>query len=275
MCPVKLASGEEAKFLTLASQISFVHNHLRGLDGDDHILILEPPEVLMKFLSRTIQKIGLRCTYITCLETILPGCRGLHPSAPDRELDSLDLSSVVVFIDFSQANQTARIVDRILSSASRWCKYASLHDEYFREPSATAKSNFKDDPRFQNLLENVVSQTSELLSQYPSKDISFDQVSLQNLCETGQKIKPGSIVHWSRNEDIEVNVRPIDSSNIFSSEKTYWLVGLTGSLGVSLCEWMIHRGARFIVLSSRKPKVENRWQEEMANLGATVWVRSW
>ncbi|KAI0410370.1 hypothetical protein F5X98DRAFT_386188 [Xylaria grammica] len=48
-----------------------------------------------------------------------------------------------------------------------------------------------------------------------------------------------------------------DSTHIrFLPNGTYWLVGLTGGLGLSLCYWMIARGARYIALTSRNPNID-------------------
>ncbi|KAI0469975.1 polyketide synthase-like protein [Xylariaceae sp. FL0804] len=44
---------------------------------------------------------------------------------------------------------------------------------------------------------------------------------------------------------------------------TYWLAGLSGSLGLSLCQWMVRYGARFVVIS------------RMAALGVVVKIRAW
>lgn len=54
--------------------------------------------------------------------------------------------------------------------------------------------------------------------------------------------------------------------------KTYLLVGMTGDLGRLICHWMITRGARSVVLTSRSPHVDPLWLEEMSALGALVTV---
>ncbi|KAK7978478.1 hypothetical protein PG988_005968 [Apiospora saccharicola] len=46
-------------------------------------------------------------------------------------------------------------------------------------------------------------------------------------------------------------------------DKTYWLVGLSGALGISLCDWMIGHGARHMVITSRNPQIAHEW---IANL---------
>ncbi|OJJ43495.1 hypothetical protein ASPZODRAFT_74088 [Penicilliopsis zonata CBS 506.65] len=55
-----------------------------------------------------------------------------------------------------------------------------------------------------------------------------------------------------------------------SPHRTYLLAGMTGDLGCSLCQWMITRGARSLVLASRSPKVDAEWLAEMGSLGASV-----
>jgi acyl transferase domain-containing protein len=68
----------------------------------------------------------------------------------------------------------------------------------------------------------------------------------------------------------QVRVQPIDQEQLFQCDKTYWLAGLTGDLGLSLCEWMIKKGARHIALSSRHPTVDPAWLAHFCSSGATV-----
>ncbi|KAF1963939.1 polyketide synthase, partial [Bimuria novae-zelandiae CBS 107.79] len=81
-----------------------------------------------------------------------------------------------------------------------------------------------------------------------------------------------SVVNWDTVHEIPVKIRNIEDHVAFSGEKAYWLAGLSGGLGLSLCEWMIRRGARHIVITSRDPKVAPSWVESMNALGAEVAV---
>lgn len=78
------------------------------------------------------------------------------------------------------------------------------------------------------------------------------------------------IVDWTRTESLPAQIQPAGSQVTLSAHKTYLLVGMSGDLGQSVCQWMITKGARNIVLTSRTPKVEQHWIEEMARLGARV-----
>lgn len=54
---------------------------------------------------------------------------------------------------------------------------------------------------------------------------------------------PLDIVDWQGGKQVTVVTKPLDTSNLFSHDKTYFLVGLSGELGLGLCNWMIDNGA--------------------------------
>ncbi|KAJ4855607.1 AMP-binding enzyme domain-containing protein [Trichoderma breve] len=83
-----------------------------------------------------------------------------------------------------------------------------------------------------------------------------------------------SVVYWATTSSVRALVRPIDHGTIFRADGTYLLVGLTGELGQSLCAWMVAHGARNLVLSSRRPKVSQRFMDSCAAEGATIKVMS-
>ncbi|KAL8400946.1 hypothetical protein RB594_001102 [Gaeumannomyces avenae] len=65
-------------------------------------------------------------------------------------------------------------------------------------------------------------------------------------------------------------VRAIDDGTLFRGDRTYWLVGLANEMGLSICRWMVERGARHVALTSRSPKVHPAFIDRMARLGAAV-----
>lgn len=60
-----------------------------------------------------------------------------------------------------------------------------------------------------------------------------------------------AVVDWTGAQSITLSPRPVDTRNLFSPNKTYLLVGLTGHIGQSICRWMVQGGARHIVVTSR------------------------
>ncbi|RYP79847.1 hypothetical protein DL770_006493 [Monosporascus sp. CRB-9-2] len=69
-------------------------------------------------------------------------------------------------------------------------------------------------------------------------------------------------------------VRPIDPSGLFSPSKTYILVGLSGHIGQSITRWMVKNGARHIVITSRNPKNEEHWKEELEKQDANILIEA-
>lgn len=82
------------------------------------------------------------------------------------------------------------------------------------------------------------------------------------------------LIDWTQNAALATKVRPIESLVSFRGDRTYWLVGLTGGLGLSLCRWMIDHGARYIAITSRNPKVDPRWLTAAEVSGAVVRIFS-
>lgn len=89
---------------------------------------------------------------------------------------------------------------------------------------------------------------------------------------TAALINTTSAVSWPQEGDVTVQVRPLEATRLFAKDKSYLLVGLTGQIGQSLCEWMVANGAGCVCLTSRNPKVDNKWLESFATTGATVKV---
>lgn len=66
-------------------------------------------------------------------------------------------------------------------------------------------------------------------------------------------------VQWPSDGLIKVQVRPLEVQRLFSQDKSYLLVGLSGQIGQSLAEWMVANGAGCVCLTSRNPKVNDKW----------------
>ncbi|KAF5878447.1 putative polyketide synthase protein [Botrytis fragariae] len=85
------------------------------------------------------------------------------------------------------------------------------------------------------------------------------------------RVDPFTIISWGEpSTTVPVCVDPVDATKLFSHEKTYLLVGLTGELGQSLARYMVINGAKHIVLTSRNPQVHSQWLVEMETLGAII-----
>lgn len=80
-----------------------------------------------------------------------------------------------------------------------------------------------------------------------------------------------SVIKWAAvSPTLPCRVTRIENQHLFKGDKTYWLVGLSGALGISLCDWMIERGVKYLVLTSRNPKIDPRWVQDHAQRNGVV-----
>ncbi|KAI1100045.1 hypothetical protein F4804DRAFT_348896 [Jackrogersella minutella] len=83
-----------------------------------------------------------------------------------------------------------------------------------------------------------------------------------------------TIIDWAAPTMVTTTVQPVDAEVLFTRDKTYLLAGLAGELGQSLVKWMVDRGARYIVLTSRSPRISNEWLDSFKEAGAVIRVFS-
>ncbi|KAK7738315.1 putative Hybrid PKS-NRPS biosynthetic cluster [Cytospora paraplurivora] len=81
-----------------------------------------------------------------------------------------------------------------------------------------------------------------------------------------------SVVQWPMQGEVTVDVRPLNTHQLFSGDKTYILFGLSGELGQSLCDWMVSQGAGCVCLTSRHPNIDPRWLESFHSTSSAVKV---
>ncbi|KAI9369038.1 hypothetical protein BJX61DRAFT_549897 [Aspergillus egyptiacus] len=121
----------------------------------------------------------------------------------------------------------------------------------------------------------VAAQVSLVLSTHPTGVYGRHQTKLIGLPEfmargANAQSNELEILDWTAVPSLPVRISPASSLVRLNAHKTYLLAGMSGDLGQSVCHWMITRGARNIVLTSRNPNVDSPWIEEMARLGARV-----
>ncbi|KAK1983037.1 hypothetical protein LZ30DRAFT_789484 [Colletotrichum cereale] len=81
-----------------------------------------------------------------------------------------------------------------------------------------------------------------------------------------------NILLWNDTESALTRVLPTGRHLSFLPHRTYWLLGLTGGLGLSLTEWLVRKGAQYVALSSRNPKISPEWLENQRKAGVTIAV---
>ncbi|TFA97733.1 Polyketide synthase-nonribosomal peptide synthetase [Trichoderma ghanense] len=79
------------------------------------------------------------------------------------------------------------------------------------------------------------------------------------------------VTNW-KTHVLSTTVQPLNLEGLFRPDKTYFMAGMAGGLGLSICQWMIRNGAKHMVITSRCPQVDSATLEEAERVGATVKV---
>ncbi|KAI9708162.1 MAG: putative Hybrid PKS-NRPS biosynthetic cluster [Bogoriella megaspora] len=261
--PANMALDDALKLMPLIRSyliaLAIVGDFARG----ETLVLLEPERMFSSILSRVAAEKGLKIMNITTSKE----AKGsdwlfLHPNAPERTIASaLPKTAFSVIACTTKYDGIANLMERLPPKCqlhrpdfflSKEAKLDPVYSSAFVPSnlrSAFARS-FGDAKLFTNTL-GPITPTSEISpeNQPTAEDVLFKWES------------PSS-----------VKIKPVDEGTLFSPHKTYWLVGLTGGLGLSLTEWMIQRGAKYIALTSRNPKVDPRWEARMRDRDAVVRV---
>ncbi|KAI1129525.1 hypothetical protein F5Y10DRAFT_290905 [Nemania abortiva] len=132
-------------------------------------------------------------------------------------------------------------------------------------PSVSPEANARLGAKLQALVEYVERNHADLRQQASLVQL-VDPVGLNEIRAQTEL----TVLSWSEAAFIPAQARRLDSELLFNRDKTYWLVGLSRDLGLSICDWMISRGARHLVISSRNPKVDPTWIDDCCRQGVTV-----
>ncbi|KAI2473089.1 hypothetical protein F4781DRAFT_427851 [Annulohypoxylon bovei var. microspora] len=269
--PTVVAPGSEASFLYLVSLLNLASQIFQGVEDGDNILVHEPAPELVTIIRNKAQNKGISVTFTTSRNDSFPDCVLVHPNSPKRVLQGLNLGSINVFLDLAITDESRHIAGRIRTQLPTFCRCETVHAD-IREGGRLPSLAHTGKVRSQ--LHDIIIDAGKELLKFSGLDRQCKLVRPGDISEYDHSLAAHSIVDWSVEDKVLTKVLPVDSQPLFSGSKTYWLAGLSGSLGLSLCEWMVRHGARYVVISSRAPKVEDSWLEEMTVLGAVITIRT-
>ncbi|KAL2819623.1 lovastatin nonaketide synthase [Aspergillus cavernicola] len=267
---VNVPSGQEKGLLLRVIQELLVQAVLSNTAAGGSILTLGVEAGLFEILRvRAIQQ-GKSVHIVTDD----PGSKGpssivIHPLEFKNLLKAKLPLNVSSFLDLSTETAHGSLHKRLVDILPAFCEVLTPAALF---SSTTSKSYHGSPPRasLHDLLAKVSLSAQEVLTKY---GIQADDLT-HSLKQVPQITTPDpfTIVDWAIDALVPVDVAPVDRGVSFSADKTYLLIGLTGDLGQSLCEWFVQHGARHLVLTSRNPKIGQKWLDTMKFAGANVKV---
>ena len=272
LVPCSVLANLSSSLLSLVVFNLLALDIISGLSKADEILVHDADPVFAAILERAAKSEGVSITFSTqYTASKQPGWVVIHPRAPERVIRHMLRKPVTLFVDLSRPSDTETVASRIAALLPTHCR-RETYLTFFSERAWTTSKNQLEFIRTR--LEKAVSRAQRDVDNPRHTMLDMDTIALNTLSEHSVKREFHSIIEWDFKSTVPVKVESIDSVPIFSNAKTYWLVGLTGGLGLSLCEWMVRHGARYMVITSRNPRIENLWLEKMESTGATIKIYS-
>jgi hybrid polyketide synthase/nonribosomal peptide synthetase ACE1 len=192
----------------------------------------------------------------------------IHPLAFQNTIKGKIPSVVSVLVDFTPGAAEDSLHARLAASLPSFSTVHTLETLLSAESPAQLT---QADSTVNEILSKAVSTTQDTAIDTALGDQLTHPVS--NIPSLNQDAEPAlQVVDWVSSSSVPVVIEPVDSRISFSADKTYLLIGLTADLGQSLCEWFVRHGARYLVLASRNPRVDQKWLDSFSEAGATVRV---
>ena len=240
------------------------HSTLRYVPFNSRVVIFEPSPSLARALDHVATGKGIDVVYLTTKSKAdHPKWRYIHPAASKQEIQKISFAGSTCVVNMSTDNALPERIADCLPG----------HVLIKTEAALTAlkgHADFQVLPEVHSILMDIMQGPGIRDPTPPSQELKV--TTLKNLIDNEPVGQPPAMISWKDSSPVPVEAEPIASKVSFRKDRTYWLVGLTGGLGLSLCEWMVRQGAQYVVVSSRNPKVEGRWLQKMKESGATIKV---
>lgn len=271
--------GAKARFLVRFALNMLAMSIIDDISLGGHLLVYEPEPIFAAILTKAAEDRAVNTTFMTSSMTpqrcAFLGWSYVHPQVPARSLRQLLPKKTSIFLVCTGGGQradAASIEGRINDNLTPECRTVYLAELCRRKAIIHSESD-QVLREMQPSLNQAISRAQEDQTLTELRAVPLDQVSeVRATTDIASEdvVKQPIVIDWNRTVGIPVRIRPIDDRTLFSCSKTYWLAGLSGTLGLSLCEWMIGRGARYFVITSRKPNVFPSWLDRMSTMGAVI-----
>ncbi|KAI1344561.1 hypothetical protein F5Y15DRAFT_411391 [Xylariaceae sp. FL0016] len=231
-------------------------------DAPGTVLVHEPTAMLAQCIQNRAANMK-KSIVMTSVSPSHGAVKQVHHLAQDRVLAKAVPKGVVAFFDLSESTQAKIVGAKLASHLPLGCEIKTISTLYNTEAFALAAA----DPS--GALAAAIDGCAKLetLKEAGLKVIPASDLSSETVKSTGLHV-----VDWQSKPTLPVAIVPADQSIRFRSDRTYFMVGLTGELGLQLTKWMVQHGARYLALSSRSPSVDARWLEFVQAEGAVVKV---
>ncbi|RAH41218.1 putative polyketide synthase [Aspergillus brunneoviolaceus CBS 621.78] len=263
--PLPVSTLADADLLTVLAARLVAMAVVDPLIDGDTVVVHNSTELLARTIASQAASKNVRAFFVadSTQENVPVSWTKLEPYLTQSEVSDILPLDTASFVGLS--SEHSEIESNIMSSLPSHCRKESRATLY---SSIGWESSLSSAPFLGQFLQRaLVSVQTEAgkISQAVSRTVSID-----DLLNEPSPEEPTTIIDWTLSKTYPVHVSRLDSVSFFKGDKTYWLCGLSGALGVSLADWMIERGARYLVLTSRNPNISPDWIKAHKRNGVIV-----
>lgn len=241
------------------------------------IIIFEPPTFSVEAIARAVaknQNIRVHIVSTKPPPSVLNSAEvewiRLHPQETEEGLKDLLPPSASALFDLSHDNSVAPLGRRLTRHIPPSCSIFRLGHFFQDTASSFTYQKYSNSEQIQLGAQLVVNAVGDLVSGTQPDTPTTPVSKAASIKET---FDVSTILDWNVGTAVSARIRPVDHGKLFVPDKTYLLVGLAGSTGRALARWMVTRGARYIVLSSRRPQLPDpKWIKKIERLGGNITV---
>ncbi|KAI1423496.1 putative polyketide synthase [Xylaria sp. FL1777] len=236
------------------------------------IIVHNAPEIVAQALTSQASEKGVKIVYTTDLAggEARSSLIRLPQHITQSDVDDIFLpAKLSSFVGFSRAHTQAANNERILMKCLHGrCQSFVTAETLYSTIASEPLSDLTDVEG--SLLHSILKD----VQQFPdAAQTAFPNVvSLDALVKGGEPEDFLDIVDWANTELLPVTVSRLDRMPRFKSYGTYWIVGISRALGISLVDWLISNGSTNVVITSRDPEIDPGWISAHKRKGVNVVV---
>lgn len=284
--PIPRLPISESVFLSILAAHLIAMEVIDPLVAGQTVLVHDVPRIIAEAI-----RVHAALKGVTSIFVVDSGVDTDIMARPDQKVTQLApyLSQVEIWQELPAANDIACFVslasgdnqrksrDIILAGLPPWCRRELVETLY---AWVGHDSNPVVDTNTVALIQRALTCVKESRN-VPNEYFSI--IPLQDLVPEDKKATPRGfdqdvpfILDQTTSTCLPARVlRPDANRPLFRADRTYWVVGLSGTLGVSLCDWLARAGVRHLVISSRNPVIESTWIESHHRNGVDITIMPW
>ena len=266
--PCIFSNMPEVSILTLIAAQLVAMAIVDPIVAGQNLVVHNAPDIIVEAITSQASKKKTRLLFTTDnndMEIVQSSWVYLAPYSGRSDLWHIIPADTACFVGFSAQSSQNELT--MLSLLSPYCRKETIKTLYSSHSINTGSSSSA-------LLGQILQGAINCISDEDSTP-DLKAVSLETAIGKERPMDPLTVVEWTPASSLPARVTRFDSKPLFKGDKTYWLCGLSGALGISLCDWMIDRGMRYLILTSRNPKIDPIWIANHSRNGVTIKTISW